>query len=76
MKTTIGSASVETIRLRPPIGVGHDHLGPVLVAEGRDVPADQRRVLAVPLDEDGATCPSAQRLQAERARAGEEVENQ
>ncbi len=64
------------VGLRPPIGVGHDHLGPVFVAEGRDVPADQGRVLAVPLDEDGPLRPPAQGLKPKRAGAGEQVEDQ
>ena len=74
MKTTTGSGVDRHERLGPAIGVGHDDLGPVLVAKGRDVPADQGGVLAVPLDEDRPPRPPAQRLQAEGPGAGEEVD--
>ena len=76
MKTRTGSAVVGHERLGPSVGVGHDDLGPVLVSEGGDVPADQGVILPVPLDEDRPGRPPAQGLQAEGAGAGEEVERE
>jgi hypothetical protein len=58
----------------PPIGVAVPHRGPVLVAQGGDVAMDQGDVLAIPLDEDRVPGPSAERLEPQRAGAGEQVD--